>query len=596
MKTFADYGIRIPAGATGETKALCPKCSHLRKKKNDPCLNVNIQKGTWHCWNDTCDFSGALPPDEYIPPAAVKESFKPPTPQELTPDVIQWFSARGIAEETIREWGVKTILHNYCVDGQWVTHSSAAIPFVKNGQIVNYKYRSVKDKLFSQSKGGEQCFVNLESIADSNVVVVTEGELDAMAVHQSGVKQVISCPAGAAGPKTKRMEKKLEFIKDPYALAYLDRANHIILAMDCDETGIYWRDLLAKEIGVEKCRIAEYPAGCKDMNDVLLSHGPEVVRECLMNAKAIPVAGIEKVEDKRNEIETYYMGGGIAKGFRTGWDGMNNHFNIVPGQLTIVTGIPQSGKSEWMDQLMLQTIDLHKWNWAVFSPENYPISFHFQKLAEKYIGKPMFGENGMEWAHIEQAMGHLQKHLSFLSFDDDAPKVDDVLLRLKICKERDKITAAIIDPYNEISHPRKPGVSETEYIGDFLSKMRRFARTYEIALFIVAHPTKLQKREDGNYPVPTPYDINGGANWRNKADNCISVWRKYKLPPDPTPKDKAIMVSVSKVRNKNIGECGSCLFTWDRPTGRFTELDAFEPPEWEQAHQPPQWLVNKSKQ
>ena len=102
--------------------------------------------------------------------------------------------------------------------------------------------------------------------------------------------------------------------------------------------------------------------------------------------------------------------------------------------------------------------------------------------------------------------------------------------------------------------------------------MRRFARANEIHLFIVAHPTKMHKKEDGNYPIPTPYDINGGANWRNKSDNVITVWRKYALPDNPTIDDKAILVGITKVRNKNVGQCGNVKFSWDKMTGLFSEL------------------------
>ena len=575
QKTFADYGIDVNPGATGEVKVLCPKCSHRRKKSKEPILNVNIEKGTWKCWNDDCGWSGCLQKSEPCFAPIPKQRKPGLNKQDLTPQAIKWLDDRAISNETAVALHLKSVMYGFKENGEWVNEPAIAIPFIKNGVEVNNKVRSIAHKHhMAMTAGGEMCAYNFDTIKGASEIAITEGEMDAIAVYESGYKQVISCPNGAAQKNDKNVDKRLAFLRDPDIAQILDGVKTVILAMDCDEVGIHWRNIVAKEIGLHKCRIAVYPPSCKDMNDVLMSHGKEVVLECLHNAKPVPVPGVVKSIDKREDIIKYYKSGGIARGASTGFRLMDGYFNIVPGQLTTVTGIPQSGKSEWLDQIMLQTIQLHGWKWAVFSPENHPHEFHFQKLAEKLIGKPMFGQNAMTPRDVDNAVMLLTDGIDFISCGDDEelPTVNDVLVRLKVCKERSKINAAIIDPYNEIDHKRPNGISETEYIGGFLSKMRRFARANEIALFIVAHPTKMQKRDDGNYPVPTPYDINGGANWRNKSDNVITVWRKYALPPQPTIDDTAVVVGITKVRNKNVGMCGSVKFTWDRATGLFSEI------------------------
>jgi twinkle protein len=84
-----------------------------------------------------------------------------------------------------------------------------------------------------------------------------------------------------------------------------------------------------------------------------------------------------------------------------------------------------------------------------------------------------------------------------------------------------------------------------------------------IHVWIVAHPTKLQKTERGVYPVPTPYDISGSANWRNKADNCISIYRENM--------EHRISVHVQKVRFKDNGKPGVIELDYDPVSGRFSE-------------------------
>ena len=47
-KTFYDHGIDTKGKISGQVKIPCPKCSHTRKKKYDPCLSVNIDDEVWN--------------------------------------------------------------------------------------------------------------------------------------------------------------------------------------------------------------------------------------------------------------------------------------------------------------------------------------------------------------------------------------------------------------------------------------------------------------------------------------------------------------------------------------------------------------------
>jgi twinkle protein len=235
--------------------------------------------------------------------------------------------------------------------------------------------------------------------------------------------------------------------------------------------------------------------------------------------------------------------------------------------LNVVTGIPSSGKSEWLDQVMLQTIAKHNWHWTVFSPENWPMAHHFHKLAEKWVGKPMFDGYGlkpMDKADVDKTIADLKRSISFIYPPEHDLTVDPILALLLASKEENNTSAFILDPWNELEHNRKSTMSETEYIGQSLTKFRNFGRRHNIAIFIVAHPTKLQKDQDtNNYPVPTPYDISGSANWRNKADGCISVWRNYQ------ENDGVVQIHIQKIRNKNLGKLGQVDLYWHKPNGLF---------------------------
>ena len=117
--------------------------------------------------------------------------------------------------------------------------------------------------------------------------------------------------------------------------------------------------------------------------------------------------------------------------------------------------------------------------------------------------------------------------------------------------------ALVIDPWNEMDHYRPSGLSETEYISRILTELRRAAREFKTHLFLVAHPMKLNKGPDGNYPVPRPYDISGSAHWFNKADNCIAIWRDVMNNPQLT------QVHVQKVRFNSTGHPGVAELMYD---------------------------------
>src|SRR5690606_28370386 len=103
--------------------------------------------------------------------------------------------------------------------------------------------------------------------------------------------------------------------------------------------------------------------------------------------------------------------------------------------------------------------------------------------------------------------------------------VEHILSLARTLVYRHGIKGLVIDPWNELTHMRPPHVNEADYVAMELTRIRRFARTYGVHVWVVVHPNKLEKGPDGKYAVVTPYQLAGGANWRNKADNIISGYR-----------------------------------------------------------------------
>ena len=273
--------------------------------------------------------------------------------------------------------------------------------------------------------------------------------------------------------------------------------------------------------------------------------------------------------DIADGITDYHANPSAYKGKSTGSAKLDELVTLKEGGLWIVTGIPSSGKSELLDQIMLNTIALHDWHWSVYSPENWPLESHFQKLAEKWVGRPWASQgycSGISAEEVADARKFLSNSIAFLDMPDDKGMTVETLIEAcKISDTQNCTDALLLDPWNELDAALPAGMSETMYINACLTRLRNYGRKHKILIVIVAHPTKLKKNEDGSYPVATPYDIAGSAAWRNKGDVIISVWRDYAL------NDGVVQAHVQKIRNKMLGKLGDVELNWLWSTGFFGE-------------------------
>ena len=244
------------------------------------------------------------------------------------------------------------------------------------------------------------------------------------------------------------------------------------------------------------------------------------------------------------------------------WD--NVDLALKP-EMYVVTGIPSSGKSTWLDNVLMNSIKMHDKKWAVFSPESHPIELHMKQLIEIGTSTNFHGLwNGKKTSEekIGKVMDYLADKLFMMTPSGDNLKIERLLELAEYLVEEYGVTDILIDPYNEFSHTRDRGISETEYVSQFLGDIRRFINKHGVAVWIVAHPAKLRKVEmvlsDGSrgedYPVPTAYDISGSANWYNKPDNVIAVHRDKDTQRNP---DNEVTINIQKVRRKTTGTLGS---------------------------------------
>lgn len=575
MKDYSDYGIQIPYGKrSGKVKTFCPQCHKDRHDKRDKSLSVDLDKGVWNC--HYCGFSGHLEYDEHEKQKWMeqqpwyqrtkmrqKPAYKKPQPRPITPisdKAKAWFKGRGISEETLLALKVTEGL-------EWMPQkqgqaNTVQFNYYHNGELVNTKFRT-GDKCFKLCSGAELLPYNIDAIKGQKECLITEGEMDCLSFYECGRHDVVSVPNGA--------NSNLDYLDD-YIEEYFDDKETIYIASDSDTKGVLLRDELLRRFGVERCRVLEYGEGCKDANEHLMKFGRESLLQCIASAPEIKMEGVFTVQDFEQSLDALFENG-WQKGVTIGHDNFDRLCSFETKRLCIVTGIPGSGKSEFIDEIAERLNMRYGWRFAYFSPENAPLAYHASKLIEKFTGKH-FNRQSLSYGEYKQVKEHIEQDFYFIAPTDNY-RVDTILEKAKYLVRRRGIKALVIDPYNRLES-EQGGRSETQYISGLLDKLTNFAQRNDILIILMAHPTKQPRNKDGVIEAPTLYDISGSANFFNKADFGIVVHRNRL--------ENTVEVHIQKVKFRHLGECGTALFKYNLNNGRYTPFTNGIEPVWDNAN------------
>jgi twinkle protein len=556
MKTWSDFGIQIEPGASGHTRTTCPSCSPDRRKASAKCLSVEIGEGIAYCHHCGKSFSLNGRDHESVVIYFARPVYKP---TDLPSTIQDRFAKRGIPKSILEmnQIGYGKRYFNK------VEKAVIQFPYIKDGQTVNIKHRA-ENKEFQQEKNAEKCLYRFDEISklEGETLIITEGEIDALSVQTAGFNMVSSIPDGAPSADAKSFATKFDFLKS--AEVIIQGYPKVILAMDNDAPGKLAERELARRIGAEKCYRVEYPAGCKDANDVLVKYGKDRLKQVIELATPFPVEGLFSAGDFKCELENLYDCGD-QRGLSTGWLTVDELYTVRSHEFTVVTGIPSHGKSNFVDALAVNLMENHGWKFLFFSPENWPVEKHIQSLIEKVSQKPFSKRHSnIDRLTKAESLEHLEDIKQFMFFlypDEGTPTLDQVLEKARAAVFRYGVNGVVIDPWNELDHQYE-NMTEAQYLSKQLSKIRQFARRNGVHIWLVAHPRNLIKDKDGSYKPPTMYEISGGAHWRNKADNGICLYRAN-FENDITT------LFVQKIRFKETGKIGNVDLKYIRDNGRY---------------------------
>ena len=533
---------------SGKTQGVCPLCSHTRKPENKKakCASYDWDRGLGTCHN--CSTSFQL--HTYQRKGASERVYVRPEVTKFLPvkdKVTEWFETRGISQETLDDIKVGQGPEYMPQTGK--TENTIQFNYIMGDQLINVKYRDGR-KNFKLYKGAEKVFYNINSIIGYDSCVITEGEMDVLAFHEAGVKNVVSVPNGAT-----LTNNNLDYLDN--CIDYFEDKERILLAIDKDEPGQMLQQELVRRLGAETCFIVDFD-DCKDANEYLLKHGKDKLAESITKARPYPLENVTTFKDIEGEI-TDFVKNGFKPGFQVGLPNFDEIFSTYTKQFITVTGIPSSGKSDFVDQMVVGYNQQYGWKTAFASPENQPTYLHAHKLMRKVWGDmPNVGDiGGAKWNEVAE---HVNDHFYFI--DMDKYDLDSVLRKGAELVKRKGIKCLVIDPYNKVRDINAKTDDVNRYTMDYLMKIETFAKKYDCLVFIVAHPTKMMKGQDGKIQEPTMYNIKGGGEWYDASYHGLLVHRDYDAG--------TTKVKVLKVKFQNLGENGAeAHFTWDRASGRF---------------------------
>lgn len=467
----------------------------------------------------------------------------------MTANIESWLMGRGLDQELVSKLG------GGLSPGR--TDDWFCLPFLQDGVVVNRKHRCLSTKTFRMDPGAPTIFWNVDVLKDRSLdpdpLIITEGLEDAIAAIQSGFLRTISVPNGA--PKDALGDEETErygFLDKAPGLAL---AKEIILCTDGDGPGASLMSDLSLRLGRHRCKWVKYPVGCKDLNEVLVKYRAKGVRETVKRAAWCKVDGVYRMSQLPPVADNPAMDCGMAL--------LGNHYKLRLGDFAVFTGLPGSGKTGLINEICFRMAEAHGWNTAFASFEQRQAD-HQRNLRTLMHGKWAKYQSPEE---IKAADAFIEKHFSFIVGNED----DDITLEWMLQRAATAVTRfgakiVVVDPWNEMDHIRPPGMSEVDYIGYAIKQFRKFARKHSVHMIVAAHPTKMQKGEDGNYNIPSMYDISGAAHWYNKADIGVIVHRTGADPTDP-----ASLIRIAKVKYHGInGMPGDLHAFWNDQALRYT--------------------------
>jgi hypothetical protein len=372
------------------------------------------------------------------------------------------------------------------------------------------------------------------------------------------------------------------------AFASGSRNNYIFrLASSCCRFGI-------SELSAQQLILSEYPTS----NDFTANEANVTIKSAYKaNRSAFGTAQFENnmLVDKasRKEIEVakiidiIYGAEVKEKAVSIYWNGyekvtgigvpeIDNLFKMKSGEVTLLSGIGNYGKSTFYKWYIVMRILLYGEKFAAFAPEDNPPEEYYHDFVEILLGTDCtpFNPTKPPVEEYQAAYDFISKHIFYMYPKDDKPTPQYIMERFLEAIIKHKVNGVCIDPHNQLSHDYNASGRTDQYLEQVFMTYSRFAQANSVYFVIIAHPKNMPKGQDGNYNRPDYYDLAGGAMWSAKMDNILIYHKPFAQsePQNPTCEFHAIKIK----RQKSVGKKGFIQMQYSFRDRRFI-VDNIDP-------------------
>lgn len=568
MSNIHNWDLIVTNKTSGTAKLKCPVCGPERKNKSDKSLYINFNSGVAKCFH--CE---GLFFKESIERKVEKENFTLPVQNwrnytQLSDQVVKYFEGRKIQQYTLKSFDITE--EKYYQPQLSKEVNNIVFNYFEGETLVNKKYRS-GGKKFTQSKNAKSIFYNLNSIIGQDECYIVEGEIDVLSLYEIGIKNVISVPNGANDNDNYWINSE-PYIKD---------VKKFYIATDNDLKGDEVAEKIAQRLGRYRCERIIFEG--KDANEDLING---VLEKTIRNTVKYPVAGTFKVSDCYDDIVALHQNGLPETIYpkHSCFGPLKEIFSVMRGHLITGTGIPSHGKSNFTEWYVLNLVRDYNMKASFFSPEHHPFALHHTTFIEKSVGANFWRDNEdckrvnrydiakyHEWAEEKIYLTGTE--------NGEFPTWDWLFEKFKEQLFNYGIDIFVIDAFNKLGFNSRG--NKLDQINEVLTKLTMFAQMNNVIIFLVAHPTKMQKDSSGLYGSPTLYDVSGSSDFRNQTHDGFSIYRFF---GDEINEPKTVFENL-KTKMKFQGEIGGQVeFEYHIPSGRYYVMGQ-EPPKfvmWEE--------------
>jgi len=271
---------------------------------------------------------------------------------------------------------------------------------------------------------------------------------------------------------------------------------------------------------------------------------------------------------KEHALNIYDTGYGFVSGI--GVVELDNLFKMRRGEITLLTGIGNYGKSAFKKWYQVFRAVKFGEKFASFPPEDYPIQNFYHELTEILLCCDCTPSNPNRPSReaYDKAYDFISAHFFYIHPTDLSPTPEYIKQRFLELIIKEKVDGCDIDPFNQMTNDySKAGGRDDKYLEAVLADFLRFAQQNDVYFWIVAHPRAMTKQADGNYPCPDVFDLAGGAMWNNKMNNILVYHRPLK---QMQPNDALCHFHAKKIKDQKVtGSTGMVEMEYSRKKRRF---------------------------